>query len=100
VSEVIRVLAVIAIIGYVIGRQLMGEPLRGKRVVLLPVILAAVGVVDLGKHGRHVEPADVVCLVTGQRHSARRRRSPLTWRCWPAWPVSGWQHGASGDGNP
>jgi hypothetical protein len=34
VSEVIRVLAVIAVIGYVIGRQLMGEPLRGKRVVL------------------------------------------------------------------
>src|ERR1700729_1231719 len=41
----------------------MGEPLRGKRVVLLPVILAVAGVVDLGKHGRHVEPADVVFLV-------------------------------------
>jgi len=63
VSEVIRVLAVIAIIGYVIGRQLMGEPLRGKRVVLLPVILAVAGAVDLGQHGRHVEPADVVFLV-------------------------------------
>ena len=62
-SEVIRVLAVIAVIGYVIGRQLMGEPLRGKRVVLLPVILAVAGAADLGKHGRHVEPADVVCLV-------------------------------------
>jgi hypothetical protein len=63
VSEVIRVLAVIAVIGYVIGRQLMGEPLRGKRVVLLPVILAVAGAVDLGEHGRHVEPADVACLV-------------------------------------
>jgi hypothetical protein len=63
VSEVIRVLAVIAIIGYVIGRQLMGEPLRGKRVVLLPVILAVVGAVDLGQRGRHVELADVACLV-------------------------------------
>ena len=62
-SEVIRVLVVIAVIGYVIGRQLMGEPLRGKRVVLLPVILAVAGAVDLGKHGRHVEPADVVFLV-------------------------------------
>ena len=62
-SEVIRVLAVVAIIGYVIGRQLLGEPLRGKRVVLLPVILAAAGVADLGKHGHHVEPADVICLV-------------------------------------
>jgi hypothetical protein len=63
VSEVIRVLVVIAVIGYVIGRQLMGEPLRGKRVVLLPVILAVAGAVDLDKHGRHVEPADVVFLV-------------------------------------
>ena len=43
-SEVIRVLAVVAVIGYVIGRQLMGEPLRGKRVVVLPVILAVAGV--------------------------------------------------------
>jgi hypothetical protein len=63
VSEVIRVLAVVAVIGYVIGRQLMGEPLRGKRVVVLPVILAVAGVADLGEHGRHVEPADVACLV-------------------------------------
>jgi len=63
VSEVIRVLAVVAIIGYVIGRQLLGEPLRGKRVVLLPVILAVAGVADLGKNGRHVEAADVICLV-------------------------------------
>jgi hypothetical protein len=63
VSEVIRVLVVIAVIGYVIGRQLMGEPLRGKRVVLLPVILAVAGAVDLDQHGRHVEPADVVFLV-------------------------------------
>ena len=62
-SEVIRVLAVVAVIGYVIGRQLMGEPLRGKRVVLLPVILAIAGAADLGAHGRHVEPADVAWLV-------------------------------------
>jgi hypothetical protein len=57
------VLAVIAVIGYVIGRQLMGEPLRGKRVVLLPVVLAVAGAADLGTHGRHVRPVDVVFLV-------------------------------------
>lgn len=62
-SEVIRVLAVVAIIGYVIGRQLLGEPLRGKRVVVLPVILAVAGVADLGKHGHHVQLADIICLV-------------------------------------
>jgi hypothetical protein len=63
VSEVIRVLAVVAIIGYVIARQLLGEPLRGKRVVVLPVILAVAGVADLGKHGHHVQLADIICLV-------------------------------------
>jgi hypothetical protein len=63
VSEVIRVLAVVAVIGYVIGRQLLGEPLRGKRVVLLPVILAVAGAADLGKNGHHVRSADVVFLV-------------------------------------
>jgi hypothetical protein len=41
----------------------MGEPLRGKRVVVLPVILAVVGAVDLDRHGHHVEAADVACLV-------------------------------------
>ncbi|MGO8883935.1 MAG: hypothetical protein ACLPUO_18575 [Streptosporangiaceae bacterium] len=46
-SEVLQVLAVVAIVAYVIGRQLKGEPLRGKRVVLLPAILAVIGVVDL-----------------------------------------------------
>lgn len=62
-SEVIRVLAVVAVIGYVIGRQLIGEPLRGKRVVVLPVILAVAGAADLGTHSRHARPADVVFLV-------------------------------------
>jgi hypothetical protein len=63
VSEVIRVLAVVAVVGYVIGRQLMGEPLRGKRVVVLPVVLAVAGAADLGKNGHHVRPADVAFLV-------------------------------------
>jgi hypothetical protein len=57
------VLAVVAVIGYVIGRQLMGEPLRGKRVVVLPVLLAVGGAADLGTHSRHVRPADIVFLV-------------------------------------
>ena len=59
-SEVLQVLAVVAIVAYVIGRQLKGEPLRGKRVVLLPAILAVIGVVDLTRTGRHIQLADVV----------------------------------------
>jgi hypothetical protein len=32
-------------------------------VVLLPVVLAVAGAADLGTHGRHVKPVDVVFLV-------------------------------------
>jgi hypothetical protein len=65
VSEILPIVAVIAIVAYVIGRQLIGEPLRGKRVVLLPAILAVIGVADLSGKGHHVQPVDVVCLVVG-----------------------------------
>jgi hypothetical protein len=68
VSAILPIVAVIAIVAYVIGRQLIGEPLRGKRVVLLPAILAIIGVADLGgghDHGHTVQPVDVVCLVAG-----------------------------------
>jgi hypothetical protein len=63
VHETLEVLAVIAIVGFVIGRQLMGEPLRGKRVVLLPAVLIVIGFADLTSDGRHPQAADVLCLV-------------------------------------
>ena len=59
------VLAVVAIAALVIGRQLTGEPLRGRRVLLLPVVLTVVGLTRLGGHGRTVTPADVAFLVAG-----------------------------------
>jgi hypothetical protein len=59
----LEILAVIAIVGYIVGRQLIGEPLRGKRVVLLPAVLAVIGFADLTSHGRHLRTADVVCLM-------------------------------------
>lgn len=61
----LEVLAVIAIVVYVIGRQLLGESLRGKRVVLLPAILTIVGLTRLGGSGHHVHALDVACLVAG-----------------------------------
>lgn len=54
------VVAVVAIVAYVIGRQLLGEPLRGKRVVLLPTVLTVVGAFELGSDGRHPQPVDLV----------------------------------------
>jgi hypothetical protein len=63
VSAAVRIIAVIVVIGYVIGRQLTGEPLRGRRVVLLPVILTVIGVGDLGDSAHHLQLVDEVCLV-------------------------------------
>jgi hypothetical protein len=63
VSEILPIIAGIAIIAYVIGRQLIGEPLRGRRVILLPVILTVIGVANLG--GKNAQPVDVACLIVG-----------------------------------
>lgn len=64
-SDFIRIIAVIGIIAFVIGRQLVGEPLRGKRVVVLPVILTVIGLSDLGSRSQPVKPNDIVFLVIG-----------------------------------
>jgi hypothetical protein len=64
-SALIDVVAVVAIVAYVIGRQLVGEPLRGKRVVLLPGVLTIVGAADVTGAKVPVRPADVACLIAG-----------------------------------
>lgn len=64
-SDFVTIIAVIAIIAFVIGRQLMGEPLRGKRVVVLPVILTVIGLSDLGSKSQPVRPNDIAFLMIG-----------------------------------
>ncbi|MBS2961907.1 hypothetical protein KGA66_02525 [Actinocrinis puniceicyclus] len=66
----LETLAVIGVIGYIIFRQVQGEPLRGKRAVLLPAILTVIGFSDLRGNGGHLQPADVTCLVVGVLGSA------------------------------
>lgn len=61
----LEILAVVGIIGFIVFRQLQGEPLRGKRTVLLPAILTVVGYTDLHKEAGHIGGADVACLVVG-----------------------------------
>jgi hypothetical protein len=58
-------LVVAAIVVYVIGRQLMGEPLRGKRLIVLPAVLAVIGGLDLRSSHQSVRPVDIACLVFG-----------------------------------
>lgn len=59
----IVVVAVLGIVGYVITRQLAGEPLRGKRLIVLPAVLTVLGATDLGGKGHHVQAVDVVFIV-------------------------------------
>ena len=60
--DVLKIVAVIAIIGYVIARQLLGEPLRGKQLILLPVVLTVVGIYDLVKSTRQLAGVDIVFI--------------------------------------
>jgi hypothetical protein len=67
----IEILAVIGIIGYVISRQVQGEPLRGKRTVLLPAILTVIGFLNLhGSGGAHLTGTDIACIAVGTAGSA------------------------------
>ena len=67
----IEILAVLAIIGYVIFRQVQGEPLRGRRAVVLPAVLTVVGFLNLRSgSGAHLAPADLACLAVGAAGSA------------------------------
>ena len=54
--------AVTMIVGYVIGRQLIGEPVRGKRLVVLPLVLTVVGAINLGHGSQRLRPADIVFI--------------------------------------
>jgi hypothetical protein len=58
-------LAVVGIVVYVIGRQLIGEPLRGKRLIVLPVVVTVVGALDLHSSSHPLRPIDTVLIVAG-----------------------------------
>jgi hypothetical protein len=63
--SVLEIAAAIGIVAFVIGRQLRGEPLRGKRLLLLPAVLVVIGGASLRSAGRPPTSADLACLVTG-----------------------------------
>jgi len=65
-----QIIVVVAIIGYIILRQVLGEPLQAKHVLLLPLVLTVVGFADLHVTGGHLQSADITCLVIGAVGSA------------------------------
>ena len=60
----LEILAVIAVIGFVIYQQVAGQVLQGRRLVVLPAVLTIIGFVDL--HGaKHLHTVDIVWLTVG-----------------------------------
>jgi len=60
----LEILAVIAVIGFVIYQQIAGQQVQGRRLVVLPAVLTIIGFADL--HGaRHLHPADYLWLTVG-----------------------------------
>ena len=59
----LEVLAVIGIIGFVIYRQLAGQLLQGKRLIVLPAVVTVIGFFDL--RGHHLGAADIAWLTVG-----------------------------------
>ena len=60
----LEILAVIAVIGFVIYQQIAGQKIQGKRLVVLPAVLTIIGFADL--HGaKHLLAADYVWLTLG-----------------------------------
>jgi hypothetical protein len=60
--SVLTVLAAIGIIIYVVGRQVVGSAVTGKRLVVLPAVLTVIGIVNLSGSKTHVNATDVLLL--------------------------------------
>ncbi len=60
--SLLTVLVVIGIVVYVIGQQLVGGALSGKRLVVLPAVLTAIGILDISSHHSHPHATDIVLL--------------------------------------
>jgi hypothetical protein len=57
-NALLIVAVAVVVIAVVIGRQLLGEPIRAKRLVVLPLVLAAVGLANL--NGARPGPLDLL----------------------------------------
>jgi hypothetical protein len=59
----LTVLAAIGVIAYVIGQQVLGGALSGKRMVVLPVVLTVIGILDISRSKARLDATDIVLLV-------------------------------------
>jgi hypothetical protein len=61
----LTIVAVIALLAYIIVRQLLGEAIRGKRLIILPAVLAGIGILDLAKNSVHPTGTDILLIGIG-----------------------------------
>jgi hypothetical protein len=61
--SVLTVLVAIGIIVFVVGQQVVGTSLRGRRVIVLPAVLTVIGIVDISSSKTHPGVTDIVLLV-------------------------------------
>jgi len=61
--SLLTVVAVVGIVFYVIGKQLVGSALSGKRLVVLPVVLTVIGIVEINGNKLPADATDIVLLV-------------------------------------
>ena len=61
--SVLTVLVAIGIIVFVVGQQVVGGALSGKRLVVLPAALIAIGILDISSQKSHADATDIVLLV-------------------------------------
>lgn len=55
-------LVAIGIVVYVIGQQVVGSSISGKRLVVLPAVLTVIGILDISGNKSHPEATDIVLL--------------------------------------
>jgi|SRR5271170_1791582 len=60
----LTILLVVAAVGYVLWSRMNGQPLKLKRMLVLPVVLMVLGITDLtGSSAPHLTPKDIAFLV-------------------------------------
>jgi uncharacterized membrane protein len=62
----LTILLGVAVVGYVLWSRMKGQPLKARRLAVLPVVLTVLGITDLtGSSAPHLTPTDVAFLVAG-----------------------------------
>jgi hypothetical protein len=61
-SQMLYILLAVALLVYVIGRRLLGEPIQQRRLLVLPLLVVAAGVYQLG-HVGHLAAVDLAVIL-------------------------------------